>query len=113
MHKNMTITLSYTAKGEAAEVKAHDSRPVAAGLTDIAAAVLVLPAYAVERIVLVPEHAALLLQILQALYQCFAWCRLRLIASGNSSPIRVEQRRITDECFMIISGVSEIRCKGT
>ena len=48
-----------------AEFEAHDSRVIAAALQDIAAVGLILPAYAVKRIILMPEHAALLLQYAQ------------------------------------------------
>ena len=44
------------------EFKAHDSRVIAASFEDIAAVRLILPAYAVKGIILMPEHTALLLQ---------------------------------------------------
>ena len=81
-----TVEVLAVAHLNAAEVKAHDGRPVAAGLKDIAAAVLVLPADAVERIVLVPEHAALLLQGVKAAEQRFTRRRLRLAATNKYQP---------------------------
>ena len=50
----------------AAEIKAHNGRPITTTLEYIASACLVLPAKAIERVVLVPNEASFGLQTIKA-----------------------------------------------